>query len=105
MSSKVNSDKKKCTESKFCGLNKQLEKDFENLKVQSSTNEFSFEENFSIHRSPSPITGNLEKLDKLRGIGREIIMENRDNLFEKNVCKTLFASRNYLTHGKSFVFQ
>lgn len=101
-------------------MNKQLISDFAqiNLKANSDNNEKSDEKNkndsFSssfVNRSPSPINGNLDKINKLMGIGCEIrtdINNNKHSVFKKNDEKnnrTLHASRNYLVNGKSSCFQ
>ena len=78
-------------------------------KVQKSS-EDNDEWNSRIHRSPSPLSSSYEKINKLKGIMNNFINNNEiKNKDYKNANKkgdqTLFASRNYLVHGKSFCFQ
>ena len=106
--SEVNSNNKTQTNniSKFNPINKKLDQLFENITLRGSPHNSSTnvaEWDSSIHRSPSPISGSMDKIKKLRGIGN--LEYDQGNKNPKNNDKTLFASRNYLIHGKSYCFQ
>ena len=106
--SEVNSNNKTQTNniSKFNPINKKLDQLFENITLRGSPHNSSTniaEWDSSIHRSPSPISGSMDKIKKLRGIGN--LEYDKENKNPQNNDKTLFASRNYLIHGKSYCFE
>jgi len=98
-------------------VSKKLEQVFENMTIRGSPRNRSKkndsstnldEWNSSVHRSPSPISGSMDKINKLRGIGNfekneKVNFERKESTIHQE--QTLFASRNYLIQGKSFVFQ